>query len=130
MAFHSGPVSFRRFNVLGDAPKLADQAILDKLNALALRPGEIGIPDELEYGWGGGAHVLDGTFSLEHNVFANCILFGLRVDTNKMPGALKKAYAIQEEQAVAKGNPSGFITKAQKRDVKVVIARRVDEEKR
>src|SRR5687767_14389360 len=128
MGFSSGSVSFRRFAVVGKAPKTPEQELLDKLASHALKPGEFGVPEETEYGWGGGRHVLDGAFGFEHNVFADALHFALRVDTNKVPGDLKKAYQLMEEEAVAATNPSGFISKNQKKDVKDSIRRKVDEE--
>jgi hypothetical protein len=130
MGFASGSVTFRRFAVMGDSPTRVEQDLLDKLDALALRPGEIGIPEEVEYGWSGGRHVLDAAFTFERNVYADCLHFALRVDTSKVPGSLKKAYTIMEEEAVASTNPSGFIRKDQKRDVKDVVSRRLDEDLR
>jgi hypothetical protein len=130
MAFSSGSISFRRFAVIGHAPDTIDQAMLDKLAEHALRPGELGVPEEVEYGWSGGRHILDGDFSFENNVFADALLFALRIDTNKVPGELKKAYQIIEEEAVAKTNPSGFISKSQKKDVKETIRAKVDDELR
>lgn len=130
MGFASGSVSFRRFAVVGEHSSSIDQDLLDKLAAHALRPQEIGLPDEVEYGWSGGRHVLDGTFSFEHNVFADALFFGLRIDTNRVPGDLRKAYQIMEEEAVAAGNPSGFISKAQKKDVKDTIRTKLEEELR
>src|ERR1700742_879955 len=112
MGFSSGSVSFRRFIVVGDHPSAIDGAILDKLAANALKPTEMGVPEEIEYGWAGGRHILDDQFGFESNVFADALFFGLRIDTNKVPGELKKAYAMMEEAAVAAGNPSGFISKA------------------
>ena len=90
------------------------------------KPGEFGA-EEVEYGWGGGRHVLDGHFGFEQNVFADALHFALRIDTNKVPGDLKKAYQLMEEEAVAAGNPSGFISKSQKRDVKDVVRRKLEE---
>lgn len=130
MGFASGSVSFRRFAVLGDHPETVEPVLLDKLSELALRPNDMGLPEEIEYGWSGGRHVLDGTFSFQHNVFADALLFGLRIDTNKVPNDLKKAYQIMEEDAVAATNPSGFISKQQKKDVKDTIGRKIDEELR
>lgn len=130
MGFASGPVSFRRLMVVGEGPGAIDQPLLDKLDEHALRPGETGVPEEVEYGWSGGRHVLDGVFSFENNVFADALVFGLRVDTNKVPGDIKKAYVAMEEEAVAKTNPSGFISKSQKRDVKDTVRRRIDDEMR
>ena len=130
MGFASGSVSFRLFAVIGKAPKAVEQSMLDALAEHALKPGEYGVPEEEEYGWGGGRHVLDARFGFEHNVFADALHFALRVDTNKVPGDLKKAYQMMEEEAVAAGNPSGFISKNQKKDVKDTIRKKVDEELR
>src|SRR5438067_12803422 len=130
MGFSSGSISFRRFAVVGDAPDTIDQAMLDKLSEHALKPTELGVPDEVEYGWSGGRHVLDGTFSFENNVFADALHFALRIDTNKVPSDLKRAYQMMEEEAVAKTNPSGFISKNQKRDVKETIRAKLDDELR
>ncbi|HEY8665450.1 MAG TPA: hypothetical protein VIL86_02235 [Tepidisphaeraceae bacterium] len=130
MGFASGSVSFRRFAVVGQHPATIEQDLLDRLAAHALREREMGTPDEEEYGWSGGRHIFDSHFSFEHNVFNDAICFGLRIDSNKVPGDLKKAYQIMEEEAVAATNPSGFISKQQKRDVKQTIQRKIDEELR
>jgi hypothetical protein len=126
MGFASGSISFRRFAVVGKSPKSVDASMLDALAEHALKPGEFGLPEEEEYGWSGGRHVLDAQFSFEHNVYADALHFALRIDTNKVPGELKKAYAIMEEEAVASTNPSGFISKNQKRDVKDTVRKKVD----
>jgi hypothetical protein len=127
MGFASGSVSYRRFAVVGESPAAVDQALLDKIAEHALKPGEFGLED-VEYGWGGGRHVLDGHFGFEQNVFADALHFALRIDTNKVPGDLKKAYTLMEEEATAAANPSGFISKSQKRDVKDTVRRKVDED--
>lgn len=130
MGFASGSVSFRRFAVIGDAPTAADQALLDKLAEHALKPGEYGVPEEEEYGWSGGRHVLDGAFSFGNNVYADALHFALRIDTNKVPSELKKAYTLMEEEAAAANNPSGFISKGQKREAKDTVRRKMDDELR
>src|SRR3954469_3968388 len=127
MGFASGSVSFRRFAVLGDAPTSPDEKLLEKLGEHALKTSDIGLPEEVEYGWSGGRHVLDGNFSFEHNVFGDSLSFALRVDTNKVPGDLKKAYQIIEEDAVPKKNPSGFLSKQQKKEVKDTVNKKIDE---
>ena len=132
MGFPSGSFSFRRFAVVGNEhPEAIDQDLLDKLSEHALVPGEIGIPQEAEYGWSGGRHVLDQVFSFENNVYAGETLhFALRIDSNKVPGDLKRAYTMIEEEAVAATNPSGFISKNQKRDVRDSVRRKMDDELR
>jgi hypothetical protein len=131
MGFASGSVSFRRFAVVGnDQPEQIDQDLLGKLAQHALRPSEVGVPEEAEYGWSGGRHVLDVNFSFDHNVYADALFFAIRIDSNKVPGDLKRAYAMMEEDAVAATNPSGFISKMQKKDVKDLVRRKIDDEMR
>jgi hypothetical protein len=130
MGFDSGSITCRRFAVVGEQPSTIDQSLLDRLAEHALRDGDIGVPEEVEYGWCGGRHVLDGAFTFDSNVYAEALHFALRLDTNKVPGELKKAWQIMEEEAVAAGNPSGFISKKQKRDVKDVVGRKIDDELR
>jgi hypothetical protein len=130
MGFASGSVTFRRFAVVGQQPKRIEQEMLDKLSEHALRPGDVGVPEDVEYGWSGGRHVLDANFSFEHNVFNDCISCGMRVDTNKVPSSLVKAYQIIEEESVAAGNPSGFNSKQQKKEVKETIRKKVEHDLR
>jgi len=130
MAFSSGSVSFRRFAVIGSGPSAPDQSLLDSLAQHAIRPGEAVGGEEVEYGWCGGRHVLDDRFDFEHNVFADTLHFALRIDTNRVPSELKKAWQLVEEDAVAASNPSGFISKSQKRQAKQNVGRRVGDELR
>jgi len=130
MGFDSGSMSFQRYAVVGQAPALADEAVLEKFAAHALKVTEIGIPEEVEYGWAGPRHVLDTSFGFEHCVFNDCVHVALRVDTNKVPGELKQAYKSIEEEAIAANNPSGFISKQQKRDLKDQLGRKLDDELR
>jgi hypothetical protein len=130
MGFSSGSVSMRRFVVVGEQPKAIDQAILDSLDANKLAPTEDGVPPDIEYGWSGGRHILDGRFDFEKNVFNDAISFALRVDTNRVPAELRQAYQIIEEEAVAETNPSGFISRKQKKDVKETLSQKIDDELR
>jgi hypothetical protein len=128
MGFASGSVTFRRYKILGDHPDEITDKILKRLAEFTLQVGEYGVPDEVEYGWSGGRHLFDQKFTFEHNVFAECIHFAIRIDTNRVPSAIKKAYEMMEEESTASGNPSGHISKKQKKDVKDVIRAKIDEE--
>src|SRR3954447_14458375 len=130
MGFDSGSISFRRFAVVGQQPDAIDEGLLEKLSEHALRASELGVPEEEEYGWSGGRHVLDDSFSFENNVFAEAIHFALRIDSNKVPRELKKAYKLMEEDSFARGNPSGFISKKQKKDARDIVSRKLDDELR
>lgn len=127
MGFDSGSISFSRFNVVGEAPRLPDQETLDKFSALALREDELSTA-ESDYGWCAGRHVFDGEFTVGNCVYNDCVHVGLRVDTNKIPSEIKKAYIALEESAAASTNPSGFASRKQKREAKETAGRKIEED--
>jgi hypothetical protein len=53
---------------------------------------------------------------------------GLRIDTNKVPAEIKKAYVALEESAMASKNPSGFASRNQKREAKETAGRKIEED--
>lgn len=130
MGFASGSVTFRRLKVEAKEKFGPSEELLDKLREQALKEGRIGLPDELAYGWSGGRHLFDSAFSFEHNVYGEFVMFALRIDTNKAPGELKRAYQAMEEEALAAENPSGFLSKAQKKEAKESAKAKLEEELR
>jgi hypothetical protein len=130
MGFSTGSVSMRRFAISGDLPKTIDDSLIEALDRHKLAPSDDDSAAEIEYGWSGGRHVLDGRFDFDRNVFNDALSFALRVDTNRVPAELRQAYKAMEEDAVAAQNPSGFISKKQKQSVRESVAQKLDEEMR
>ncbi|MGA2584193.1 MAG: hypothetical protein ABSG31_13020 [Tepidisphaeraceae bacterium] len=127
MSFSSGTVSLRRFHVIGKQGKTVEQDHLDRLAAHVLdedSPSRM----ETEYGWCGGRHLLDTRFDFEHNVFNDSLSFALRVDTNRVPADLRRAYRQVAEDELAAGNPSGFLSKKQKSDANQTLLRKVEKD--
>ncbi len=125
MPYSKGRLTFCRFSVTGDAPTSADETAIAILNEHGFKETEIGAPDEVEAGFVTGEHILDTRFTYEKNGFGDALLFGVRIDTHKVPSDLKQAYRKINEQAAAADNPSGFASKAQKRDAKDEAERQV-----
>lgn len=132
MGFASGSVTFRRLVVISNQKEAfgPSEELLDKLRAHAIKERDLGVPEEVEYGWSGGRHIFDVNFSFEHNVYGDAVMFALRIDTNKAPGDLKKAYQAMEEEALAAENPSGFLSKAQKKEAKESVKAKLEDELR
>lgn len=128
MAFHSGRVSFTRFKVTGDAPKVVDETALGTLSDYKFKETEIGAPEELEAGFTTGDHLFDVDFTYEKNGYGDMLLFALRMDTNKVPADVKQAYKRINEKAAAGGNPSGFATRVQKKEATDMANDQVREE--
>ena len=129
MGFHSGRVTFCRFRVVGDAPVTVDETVLGTLKDHAFAEQPVAAPDQVEVGFTTGVHLLDTDFTYETNGYGDpagsLLLFALRIDTHQVPGEIRQAYRVMEELAVASANPSGFASRAQKRDAAdaAIIAR-------
>jgi hypothetical protein len=92
------------------------------------RHGAADPTDGIAYGWAGGDHVLDVSFDLGKNVINDALHLALRVDTDKVPGALLRAYTKIETDARAQQNPSGYPTKAQRQEAKEAARIRAEAE--
>ncbi len=119
MGFMSGRVSYVRFQVSGESPLPFDEDLLEKASLHTIgKHGGAESADGMSFGWAGGEHVLDTTLDLGKNVLNDALHMAIRVDTDKIPGSLLKAYTTIELAARAAMNPSGRPTKAQRTEAK------------
>ncbi|QDU18469.1 hypothetical protein [Urbifossiella limnaea] len=130
MGFFTGRVSFLRFAVQGDAPRAFGDEHLDKLREHAAGKQAVAAADGVEAGWAAGKSVLDVAFDLEKNVVNDCLTFDLRVDSEKLPGDLLKAYYEADLAALARENPSGLASAKQKKEAKESARERLEHEAR
>jgi hypothetical protein len=72
--------------------------------------------------------VLDVTLDEGKNIVDDALHMSIRVDTDKIPGSLLRAYTQIEIDAIAQLNPSGVATKAQKQEAKEAAERRAKSE--
>jgi hypothetical protein len=128
MGFFTGRVTFLRFAVRGEAPRMFADEHLDKLREHAAGTQAVASADGVEAGWAAGKSVLDTTFDLAKNVVNDTLAFDLRVDTDRLPGDLLKAYYEADLAALARENPSGFASAKQKREAKESARDRLEQE--
>jgi hypothetical protein len=129
MGFLSGRVTYVRYRVGGGSPLPFDVDLLDAVERNAVGKRASADPAEgVISGWAGGDHVLDTTFDLAKNVVNDALHLAIRVDTDKIPGALLKAYTKIETDARAQNNPSGYPTKAQRAEAKEAARIRAEAE--
>ena len=86
--------------------------------------------DGVEAGWIAGDHILDTRFDLAKNIVNDTLQFALRIDAQKIPGDLLRAYTAVELEGLAAGNPSGVPSGRQRREARsnakvLVIASRM-----
>jgi len=115
MGFFNGRVTALRFKVSGSAPRhFTDEHIARLADHQAGRQ-RIASADGIEVGWTAGDHILDTEFDLAKNIINDMLHFELRVDVDKIPGDLLRAYYSVELKALTKNNKSGFPSARQKR---------------
>ena len=128
MGFFSGRVSYLRFKVNGPSPGMFTDEHLTRLSANKIGAQRVAGADGVDAGWTAGEHILDTNFDLAKNIVNDTLHFALRVDQNKLPADLLRAYTSIELQALASKNPSGLPSTKQKREARESARIRVEDE--
>jgi hypothetical protein len=129
MGFMNGRLTFVRYKVSGAGPLPFGEDVLEAIQGHAIgKRGPAEAQDGVSFGWSGGDHVLDVQFDLAKNVLGDAIHLAWRIDTDKIPGDLLKAYTRIEVDARAQLNPSGKPTKAQREEAKEAALARAQAE--
>jgi hypothetical protein len=128
MGFLSGRVAFARFKVKGRSPGLFGPDHLERLAAAAIgRPHQTDA-EGVQVGWTAGDHLLDTRFDLAKNIVNDTLQFALRVDQQKVPGDLLRAYTQVELEGLAAANPSGLPSNRQRRQARATARERLEAE--
>jgi len=128
MGFFSGRVTMMRFRVDGPNPGTFGDEHVERLNEHRAGRQRIASADGVEIGWTAGDHILDTDFELAKNIINETLQFELRIDVDKMPGDLLRAYTAVELKALSKDNPSGFASSKQKKEAKENARERLEQE--
>jgi hypothetical protein len=128
MGFLSGRVTCLRFRVAGRPPRLFGPEHLERLAAHAIGKQRVAAADGSLAGWTAGDHILDTRFDLAKNVVNDTLNFALRIDAQKLPAELLRAYYQVELDALAAGNPSGRPSARQKREAREAARAKLEAE--
>ena len=130
MGFFSGRVTFSRYRVNATPPRMFGEDHLSRLAANMAGRQRLASSDGVEAGWIAGDHILDTRFELAKNIINDMLSFALRIDTQKLPSDLLRAYYQVDLEALSAGNPSGRPSARQKREAKESARARLEEEAR
>ncbi len=128
MAFLSGSLGFERFGVSNFEPEHFAQEHLDALQQLAGGKNESVSEENVLVGFLAGEHLFDQEFSIEKNIINNALHCGVRIDTNTIPSAIRKAWLQMELASLSRENSSGKPTKAQRQEAKEAVEQRCEVE--
>jgi len=117
-----------RFRVSGRPPRTFSTEDLSRLADNAIGRQRAASSDGSQAGWIAGDHILDATFELAKNVVNDALHVSMRVDEQKMPSDLLRAYYQVELQALTASNPSGHPSGKQKRQAREYAKDRLETE--
>ncbi|VTS04280.1 hypothetical protein [Tuwongella immobilis] len=130
MGFFSGRVTFARYRLHGQPPMMFGEEHLDQLAANQAGRQRIASSDGIEIGWSAGDHILDVKFDLAKNIINDMLHIAMRIDQQKLPSDLLKAYYAIDLQALSANNPSGHASAKQKREARESARERLEDEAR
>jgi len=128
MGLFSGRLTFARYRLAKRSVKHFGPDQLDRLAAHAIGKARVAAGDGVDTGWTAGDHILDTRFDPSKNIVNDTLQFALRVDQQKIPADLLRAYMHVELEAVTKGKRSGLPSSRQKREARDAARDRLEQE--
>jgi hypothetical protein len=128
MGYFTGRVTFARYRVTGAPPGMFGPEHLERLQDHQAGRLRHTSADGVEIGWTAGDHILDTRFDLAKNIVQDTLHFALRIDAEKLPADLMRAYTQVELEALAAQNPSGRPSARQKREARDTARERLEAE--
>lgn len=128
MSFLHGRISFERFEVSGRDIKILDETHVQTIDDHAIGKTGALTADGVEVGFTAGAHILDMNFSLEKNIVNDALVFGLRVDTNKLPSDLLKAYTQMELAGILEASGAEYPSRNMRLQAREAAEERLNKE--
>ncbi|MEM6392356.1 MAG: hypothetical protein AAF797_06245 [Planctomycetota bacterium] len=128
MGLASGRITYSRFRVAGKVEADTADQLLQVLFEHRFQAVTLPTASEAEVGFVTGEHAEDVDFTVASCVFGagyNLVRAAIRIDTHTPPPHLVKALRMKHTTAAAKGNPSGFASRAQKADAKDLASREI-----
>jgi hypothetical protein len=128
MGFLSGPLKFDCFRIGGSPPRQFGAKHIEILKRFAIGQIDTSATDQADVGFLAGEHLFDSDFGLEKNVIGDALHCAMRVDTNQIPSAVRRAWLQMELAVLSAENPSGRPTKAQRQEAKDAVEARCEDE--
>ncbi len=128
MPFLSGSLGFERFRVDGLQAEPFGQDQIEAMERLTIGKFQTSATENVHVGFLAGSHLFDHDFALEKNVINEALHCCVRIDTNQIPSAIRRAWLQMELAALTKDNTSGRPTKSQRQEAKEAVEQRCEVE--
>jgi hypothetical protein len=120
-------MTFECFRIGGTQPRQFGPEQIEILEQYAISKTESFSNEETRIGFLAGNHLLDHDFDLEKNVFGDALHFAVRIDTNQVPAAIRRAWLQIELALATTDSPDRRPTKVQRREAKEAVEARCEE---
>jgi hypothetical protein len=128
MPFLAGPITFECFRLNDSDVRQFGPKHIKLLEEYAISRVQTSATEQPDVGFLAGSHLFDCDFSLEKNVIGEALHCAVRIDTNQIPAAIRKAWLQIELAGLTVDNPGDRPTKAQRAEAKEAVAARCEEE--
>ena len=127
MGFLAGSASYDCFRINDADTRQFGSKHIEKLEQFAIQAKGNLAADQSRAGLLAGEHLFDLDFDLEKNIINDVMHFAMRIDTNQIPAAVRKAW-LQMELAVFRAeSPDRRPTKAEREEAKEAVEARCDD---
>ncbi len=127
MGFLSGSMTFECFRIGGTQPRQFGPEHVDILKQHAIGESKSLSNEQARVGFLAGNHLLDDAFDLEKNVFGDALHFAVRIDTNQVPAAIRRAWLQIELAMLTADSPGRRPTKVQRQEAKDAVEARCED---
>ena len=127
MGFLTGSMTFECSRIAGTQPRQFGPEHVEILQKHAIGESKRSSNEQARVGFLAGNHLLDADFDLEKNVFGEALHFAVRIDTNQVPAAIRRAWLQIELAMLTADSPGRRPTKAQRQEAKDAVEARCEE---
>jgi len=120
-------MTFECFRIDGEQPRQFGPEHVEILKKLAISGRASLSNEQARIGFLAGNHLLDDEFDLEKNVFGDALHFAVRIDTNQVPAAIRRAWLQIELALLTADSPGRRPTKAQRQEAKDAVEARCED---
>ena len=128
MGFLSGSVTLQRLSMPRGTSGMFGEEDLEALRRHAATDATPCPLDEPRVGATAGDHVFDQDYQFGKNVVGDCLLFGSRIDSQQIPGGLKRAWMQWELNAARGDDATRKLSKADRDQAKENVQARCEQE--
>jgi hypothetical protein len=120
-------MTFECSRIAGTQPRQFGPEHVEILQKHAIGESKRSSNEQARVGFLAGNHLLDADFDLEKNVFGEALHFAVRIDTNQVPAAIRRAWLQIELAMLTADSPGRRPTKAQRQEAKDAVEARCEE---